>query len=857
MRRFALLLLLAICAWAQEGQYLFRVEQDTLSGAPDFSFLNSPLTEADRVSAVNGQFFTTSGKRVRFFGVNLAFGANFPEARDAERIAKRLRRLGVNLVRLHHMDSQPDSNAGNAGSLLTTGPYPTLNPVAVERLRGFLDALKAEGIYVNLNLKVGYTFRPGADGVPTATIPTQSKPLHIFQPRMVALQKEFATAVIEALQLRDDPVLAMVEINNESSLIYSLQANQLDGAVTGLYRAEMQRQWNTFLSGRYGATEQLREAWGVTEPDSESLLPDRWQLELHANTAGSIATLAGGVAQLNLTQNETEVIAKQVGFTVNAGDAYLAEMEIRSDRAATVSWDIKQDVSPWRQQVNRSIAVTGAWQRVTMAYTAGFGIEGVGRMGVQLSASTAPVQMRNARFVRRGRRGLSESESLEQANIALPGTEGSHAARARDYVEFLASLDKAYLETLLTTVREATSGQVPVAGTQMDFGGLMTIDTHAAMDYHDFHFYVDHYNFPNVQWDGRDWRIRDSSHLGGNLSNLVAMAAARPLGKPFTVSEFNQPWPNTKGHELLAPMSAFAAFQDWDGLMHFAYSHGRGWDADVPNGFNLNGDWAKWVTFGQAAFLFRTEAVGVGPSLFKIPVSYDDRLRYTREGRNRNFGTFLNEAYGVQMNNAFRYRFAIDPNPEAETPEALRERPVAPFVAETGEMAFDGLFRITAPQAVGVFGEFSGKVALGVMDVEVASRGFRTVLLTALDGLPVAESGRMLLTNPGYVLRSRSAAAPAVAQRIVRYPGTTDWFTIEADLPSKPSGDLNGGAGPTWMMTTPVKVTLRTQFTDILVYPLDGAGRRGEALAVRAGVDGLEFVIGGEAPWYEVVGGSQ
>jgi hypothetical protein len=154
--------------------------------------------------------------------------------------------------------------------------------------------LKAEGIYVNLNLKVGYTFRPGADGVPTATIPTQSKPLHIFQPRMVALQKEFATAVIEALQLRDDPVLAMVEINNESSLIYSLQANQLEGTVTGLYRAEMQRQWNTFLSARYGATELLREAWGVTEPDSESLLPDRWQLELHANTAGSIATLAGG-----------------------------------------------------------------------------------------------------------------------------------------------------------------------------------------------------------------------------------------------------------------------------------------------------------------------------------------------------------------------------------------------------------------------------------------------------------------------------------------------------------------------------------------------------------------------------------
>ena len=89
---------------------------------------------------------TADDERVRLFGVNLAFGANFPEETDAVRIARRLRRLGVNLVRLHHMDSQPDSNPENAGSMLTTGPFPTLNPVAVERLREFLDALKAEGI---------------------------------------------------------------------------------------------------------------------------------------------------------------------------------------------------------------------------------------------------------------------------------------------------------------------------------------------------------------------------------------------------------------------------------------------------------------------------------------------------------------------------------------------------------------------------------------------------------------------------------------------------------------------------------------------------------------------------------------
>lgn len=852
----SMLALIPGLALSQEGFYRFTVDQDRVAGAADFSFLNSPLTETAKITAADGRFVTADGRRVRFFGVNLAFSANFPEASDAERIAKRLRRLGVNLVRLHHMDTQPDANPANAGSLLTTGPYPTLNPVAVERLRRFLDALKAEGIYVNLNLKVGYVFRPGVDGVPSAAIPTQSKPLHIFEPRMIALQQEFAAKVIEALQLRDDPVLAMVEINNESSLIYSYQTNQLASTVAGPYRTEMQRQWNGFLNARYSATEKLREAWGATEPDSDSILPNRWQLELHANTAGSLATLDDGVVQLNLTRNDTEVIAKQIGFSIAAGDAYLVEMEVRADRPVNVSWDVKQDVSPWRQQTNRAVAVTGDWQRVTMAYTAGFAMDGIGRMGVQLSGSTVPLQIRNARLIRRGRRGLSETESLEQANIALPGTEGSHPARTRDYIEFLASLDKSYLEAVLSTIREATGGRVPVAGTQMDFGGLMTIDTHAALDYHDYHYYVDHYNFPNVQWDGRDWRIRDSSHLAGGLTNLVAAAAARPFGKPFTLSEFNQNWPNTRGHELLPVMSAFAAFQDWDGLMHFAYSHGRGWDANVPNGFNLNGDWAKWITFGQSAFLFRTEAVATGPSLFKIPVGYDDRLRYTRENRNRNFAPFLSDVFGIRTENAFRYRFAIDPNPEAGTPEGLLERPEAPYVSETGELTFGGgVFVVSTGPAAGVIGSWTGRRTAGPMDVE--STGFRTVLLTALDGLPIADSRRMLLTNPGQVLRSRNAAQPGAPQRIVRYPGTTDWFTVEQDVSSKPSGDLNGGVGPTWMERAETHITLRTQHTQLTVYPLDGAGQRMEPLAVTPSENGLRFALSADAPWYEVVAGEE
>jgi hypothetical protein len=132
-----------------------------LSGAPDFSYLNHPLGAVDRLTVRDGHFYSVAGEPVRLFGVNL--------------------------VRLHHMVSQPDSTPSNAGSLLTTGPYPTLNTVAVARLRAFLNALRSERIYANLNLHVGYQFRPSVDGIPAlpggVAFPTQSKPLHILYRR--------------------------------------------------------------------------------------------------------------------------------------------------------------------------------------------------------------------------------------------------------------------------------------------------------------------------------------------------------------------------------------------------------------------------------------------------------------------------------------------------------------------------------------------------------------------------------------------------------------------------------------------------------------------------------------------------
>ena len=853
-----------VCSFPGLSQqfFPFSVDQDHLSGAPDLSSLNHPLGPADRLK-VCGEHFCRSGDgaRVQLFAVNLAFGASFPEEADAARIAKRLRRFGVNMVRLHHMDSSPDRNPSTARSLLTTGPYPTLNPVSVARLRNFLTALKAEGIYADLNLHVGYTFRPDVDHVPAlAEFPKQSKPLQTFYPRMVELQCEYARKVIEALKLKDDPVLGVVEINNESSLIYSWQSNQFESYVKGEYAQALQVQWNVWLKKRYGSTAKLRAAWGAATNDGPELLTDKWIMEAHSPSQAASQQTAAGIV-VRLTHAGGSMIAKQVGFSIEKGQRYIAEFEVRADlpegASRNLHVDIKRDVSPWDGAASRAVAVTNQWQKVVLAVQqAPATLDKVGRFGLELKefGADAPVYIRNWSLRSTAGHGLATGESVEAANIALVGTDPSTTARLNDYLLFITDVDRAYLDRMAAVVRETANPSVPVTGTQIGFGGLLNFDSHDGLSYQDNHFYIDHYSFPNTQWDSRDWRQRNASGVGSGMTELSRMAIVRQAGRPYTVSEFNQPWPNSQANEIDPVTAAFGAFQNWDSIMHFAYAHAADWATAEPNGFNLNGDWSKLVLLAQSAFLFRG-AIHGGRQPIDIPVSLDLRLQATREKQNWNLAKLIQSATGLESGDVFVHPVRlVKDGPAAKAPAHVP----APYQADTGELTYDSdrkLFLIHAPQAAGVIGYAENRgVKAGPLEVRLAegARGFATILLTSLDQHPLSESRHLLLSTPGYTLRSN--------QKLINYMGQSAWWTVQPEPGSgKPSGDLNRGATPVMMERVESTIRLTTSAKKISVYPLSGSGSRLAPLGardVKPVAGGFEIHLQAEgqdlSPWFEI-----
>ena len=116
-------------------------------------------------------------------------------------------------------------------------------------------------------------------------------------------------------------------------------------------------------------------------------------------------------------------------------------------------------------------------------------------------------------------------------------------------------------------------------------------------------------------------------------------------------------------------------------------------------------------------------------------------------------------------------------------------------------------------------------------------------MLTSLDGKPLENSARLLLSNPGFTLGE--------TQRLIPYRKDPAWFTLAPSEAQKPSSPFSV-SGPVKMELVDANVVLRSRVAGLAVYPLDGDGRRQAALPVERTPQGYRFRLNAETPWYEI-----
>jgi hypothetical protein len=246
---------------------------DNLPGPTDVSYLiEKPAGASGFIKVVDGHLATGDGRRWRIWGQHLVRSQALPPMGLAPRIARRLAKFGLNCMRLHAIDFHwPD------GILMRhTECSRALDPEALARLDWIVACLKAEGIYVDLNLHVARIFTD-ADGIKGGESVGRGKPVLYYDDWMITLQKEYARQLFHHVNpftgrcYAEEPAVALIEITNEDSLSEHWVNGWVQGTLVGrkenwgdiykVYAEELDRQWNAWLARKYTSREELSEAW--------------------------------------------------------------------------------------------------------------------------------------------------------------------------------------------------------------------------------------------------------------------------------------------------------------------------------------------------------------------------------------------------------------------------------------------------------------------------------------------------------------------------------------------------------------------------------------------------------------------
>ena len=315
-------------------------------------------------------------------------------------------------------------------------------------------------------------------------------------------------------------------------------------------------------------------------------------------------------------------------------------------------------------------------------------------------------------------------------------------------------------------------------------------------------------------------------------STMQALSRNAVAGLPYTVSEVNHPWPSEYACEGIPILAAYGALQDWDGIFLYSFSHlpPQEWKPGPAGHFDIRNDPVKMTQLAAGALVFTRGDVAAARETVKRSYSATDVIDSLRLPRAEapfftpGFPPLTPLVHGTRIDSFDGATSSYAPLPAG-----------SPVISDTGELAWRldpdgrGLVTVDTARTQAIIGHSGGQeVRLGNIRADIANN-FSALVLTSLDGKPIAQSSRLLLTTGARV----------------RATGM-EWNEERTTL-------VQPGKAPMQIETVAGRVTLRGLEGAKSVYyaPLDGAGQPMSKGGVFGKLGEWAFRIGRTpAPWY-------
>ena len=329
--------------------------------------------------------------------------------------------------------------------------------------------------------------------------------------------------------------------------------------------------------------------------------------------------------------------------------------------------------------------------------------------------------------------------------------ENRHAAA---FAIFLADKEAALADRLRSFLRDELHCPAPLSSLSCWYNPVQYQLPRTGFDYVDDHFYVDHPTFLDKSWSLPS-RCPNTNPMMGANAGARSVVFRRLMDKPFCLTEWNYSGPGRfRGVGGIAT-GVLGALQNWSGMWRFAWSHGRAGvekpETKTLGYFDMSGDPLGLAAERAALCLFLRGDIAPLPAAYPVALS-ESALRDPSNGAPKcEAPSWLWAAWNARLGTT------VQPDGAADGAAAFR-RPSADVRADlqtlgagtpgNGAVSIDtttGTFLLDTPRTAGGFAEEgaheAGALAFALADAPA------TVWASSLDGKPIADSSRILVTH--------------------------------------------------------------------------------------------------------------
>src|SRR5258708_6188877 len=371
-------------------------------------------------------------------------------------------------------------------------------------------------------------------------------------------------------------------------------------------------------------------------------------------------------------------------------------------------------------------------------------------------------------------------------DIYTAGTPAQRQARS----EFLRGLDLAYFTRMKTFVRNLGC-QKPIEFSNLWLGDTFQKLEESLSDVLEEHNYDD-LLVPRTLNDGFNYFARST-----------------PVAKPHFIGEFNQGQTDASQNAnasyratLQLAASAYGAFNNWSGVIWFAWAHGDartgndGWSIWEERRPAVNVDMIGAIEsdglmidhLRTAGILFKRGLVA--PSTNPITWFADEPL-----GGSLNYPDLMTPKHqfkvGWQSIHAIKRAFGPVPASQSSAPW-MTTVPTNPLVSDTNEIRKDitrEQLTVSVAQAEAFGGKLDDRAPAGLTHLGLgAAAGSATVILVADDALPISKSAKLIISRSYFDSANNEVTHPATTIMGLQAPSGRNVWHIKRTRPRGETG---------------------------------------------------------------------